>query len=128
MTDIRSTADMVARFNARRTPGDFDLWLTGDANGPAAQPGATQVYGFGCSISTDCPPAIAKRMAELAAAGLIWIWQRRTMRHDGDTRYPFDFLAVRTTKPLPASFPKLPRPPRQNAAAGRTIGQIGGGK
>ena len=124
----RSTAEMVRRFNARRTVADFDGWVAG------AQPGAKQVYGFGRNAATDCPAGVRDRMWALAAAGLVYLFQPRVVRADGDTNFPFDFTAIRSSKPLPGAWPNLPAAPistissTQARLAGRALSSSNTGR
>ena len=121
----RSTAEMVRGFNSRRTVADFDGWVA------AAQPGAKQVYGFGRNAATDCPAGVRDRMWALAAAGLVYLFQPRVVRADGDTNFPFDFTAIRSSKPLPGAWPNLPAAPvssissTQARLAGRALAKAG---
>lgn len=103
MTDQRrTTAEIVAWFNARYGITDFDAWVR------TAQPGARIVYGRGVSTG-DCPAGVATRMFLLAQHELVLLVQKRVLRDDaeGNARYPMDYLAIRAQRPLPASFPQL---------------------
>ena len=98
---LASTADMAAHVRAHFGVARFDAWLAG------AQPNARQLYGCGLNVATGCAPGVAARMRALADAGLVVLFAVRRVRADGDRAHPFDFLAVRTGKPVTKGFPVL---------------------
>lgn len=98
----RSTADMAEHLRTHFDVARFDEWVI------TAQPGGRQIYGAGRDVTTGCAPMVAARMRALADAGLVRLFQPRRIRPDGDTGHPFDFVAIRTEKPVPKGFPQLP--------------------
>jgi hypothetical protein len=97
----RSTAEMVEHLHAHFGVERFDEWVV------KAQPNARQIYGAGWNVTTGCARGVAARMRALAEAGLVLLAAPRRTRPDGDTAHPFDFVAIRTSKPVPKGFPAL---------------------
>ena len=103
---LRSTADMAQHLVAHFGVARFDAWVAS----PDTQPGARQIYGCGLNVATGCGPGVARRLRALADAGLVCLFAPRRVRADGDRNHPFDFIAVRTAKPVPKGFPCLVEP------------------
>jgi len=99
----RGTAEMASHIRAHFTVARFDEWVSS----ARTRPGARVLYGCGLHASTACAPGVARRMMAMAEAGLVQLFQPRRRRADGDTLHPFDYIAIRTTKPVPPGFPKL---------------------
>ncbi len=97
-----STAEKAEHLRAHFTVDRFDAWVI------KAQPNARQIYGAGWSVADGCGPGVAARMRALAEAGLVLLAASRRVRADGDTAHPFDFVAIRTSKPVPKGFLQLP--------------------
>lgn len=101
-TMARSVAEMAEHVRTHFGPARYDDWVA------KAQPGAQQIYGVGVNANTAAGPGVAARMRELSAAGLVTFKQHRHADRPADYRY--DYVAVRTGKPLPKGFPALPMP------------------
>ena len=98
----RSTAEMADHLRRHFGIDRFDAWVV------TAQPNARQIYGAGWNVACACAPGVAARMRALCEAGLVMLAAPRRARADGDTAHPFDFVAIRTSKPAPKGFPALP--------------------
>lgn len=96
-----STADKAEHLRLHFGVARFDDWVV------TAQPNARQIYGAGWNVAAACGPGVAARMRALAEAGLVLLAAPRRVRADGDTTHPFDFVAIRTSKPVPRGFPAL---------------------
>ena len=96
-----STADKAEHLRLHFGVARFDAWVV------TAQPNARQIYGAGWNVAAACGPGVAARMRALCEAGLVLLAAPRRNRPDGDTAHPFDFVAIRTSKPVPKGFPAL---------------------
>ena len=96
--DANGVAEMALRLRTHFGVDRFNAWVVG------AKPGAQQIYGVGVSALTAASPGVARRMRDLQEAGLVQLVQRRARVHPD---FPFDYLAVRTSRPMPVGFPKL---------------------
>lgn len=109
---MTSTSEFVELFR-NKTPADFDAWVV------KAQPRAQMLYGVGFCAVQAAPAGVALRMRMLADAGLvITTTQRQPKRAGGQLQY----LAIRTARPVPAGFPRLPVP-RDIVLAARAAGK-----
>jgi hypothetical protein len=97
-TMARSVAEMAEHVRTHFGVDRFDAWVQ------SAQPGARQIYGVGIHAASAAGPGVARRMRALSEVGLVRLHNPRVRR---DPDYPFDFIAVRTSKPVPKSFPLL---------------------
>ena len=80
-------------------PAHFDAWVQ------SAQPGARVIYGMGIDARSGSAPGVAKRMRALGEVNLVRLHYLRVRKDD--RQFPFDFIAVRTRKPVPKGFPLL---------------------
>lgn len=113
-TMLRSVADMAEHVRTHFGPARYDDWVA------KAQPGAQQIYGVGVNANTAAGPGVAARMRELSAAGLVTFKQHKHADRPADYRY--DYVAVRTGKPVPKGFPALPVPVAPGAGKVTVVG------
>lgn len=100
---MRSTAEKAQALRDHFGVERFDEWLV------TAQPGAQILYGVGAHAVEAAAPGVAARMRHLSDHGLVHLFAPRRQRADGDFQHPFDFLAVRSSAPVPKGFPNLAR-------------------
>ena len=110
----RSVADMAEHLRTHFGVARFDEWII------KAQPGARQIYGVGVFVAGACAPGVARRMRDLYDAGLITMCQRRAR---ADVGFEFDYIAIRTKKPVPKGFPNLKAAVQQFSAVRRVGGK-----
>lgn len=95
---LRSVAEMAEHLRDHFSVDRFDVWVQ------TAQPGARQIYGVGVHAASAAGPGVARRMRALCEVGLVRLHNVRVRK---DATYPFDFIAVRTKRPVPKGFPSL---------------------